>query len=230
MIRFACPGCSATYTASDEKAGKLSTCPKCKMEFEIPAASDVPPPITLTPVSAPKTGEPIEIAPCPKCGTKLTVEPRDLGVDVECPSCQKVFTARKPGGEPPRSNDDGRPRRRHRDDDEFDDRPSRHRRDEEDDDDRPRRRRRHYAPHRGVMILVFGILSFVVCVIFGIAAIIMANSDLREMDSGRMDPEGRQMTTIGRILGIISLVLTAIVVLFYCVIVVAAVGAGAGGR
>ena len=80
------------------------------------------------------------------------------------------------------------------------------------------------------MILVFGILSFVVCVIFGIAAIIMANSDLREMDSGRMDPEGRQMTTIGRILGIISLVLTAIVVLFYCVIVVAAVGAGAGGR
>ena len=47
-------------------------------------------------------------------------------------------------------------------------------------------------PHRGVMILVFGILGFVLCPFFGIAAWVMGNSDLQEMDSGWMDPTGRE--------------------------------------
>ena len=34
-------------------------------------------------------------------------------------------------------------------------------------------------PHRGAMILMFGILSWVVCFIFGIVAWVMGNSDLR---------------------------------------------------
>lgn len=40
-------------------------------------------------------------------------------------------------------------------------------------------------PHRGVLILVFGILSLVVCPFFGIAAWVMANNDLQEMTMGR---------------------------------------------
>src|SRR5262245_43914396 len=52
-------------------------------------------------------------------------------------------------------------------------------------------------PHRGVMILVFGILSWCVCLIFGIVAWVMGNSDLREMREGRMDPSGESMTQAG---------------------------------
>lgn len=76
MIRFACPGCSATYTASDEKAGKTSTCPKCKTQFAIPGADTAPPPMPVS-TSPPPSAATIEIEPCPKCGDKLTVEVAD---------------------------------------------------------------------------------------------------------------------------------------------------------
>ena len=59
-------------------------------------------------------------------------------------------------------------------------------------------------PHRGVIILVFGILGFVVCPFFGIAAWVMGNSDLEEIDAGRMDPTGRDLTKAGRICGMIG--------------------------
>ena len=59
-------------------------------------------------------------------------------------------------------------------------------------------------PHRGVLILVFGILSLVVCPFFGIAAWVMANADLDEMAWGRMDPSGRDLTNAGRICGMIA--------------------------
>jgi hypothetical protein len=59
-------------------------------------------------------------------------------------------------------------------------------------------------PHRGAVILVLGILGLVYCFPLAIAAWIMGNNDLREIDSGRMDPQGRSMTNVGRILGIIS--------------------------
>ena len=59
-------------------------------------------------------------------------------------------------------------------------------------------------PHRGSMILVFGILGFVLCPFFGIAAWVMGNSDLQEIDNGWMDPTGRDLTNAGRICGMIS--------------------------
>ena len=65
-------------------------------------------------------------------------------------------------------------------------------------------------PHRAVTILVFGILGFLVCGFFGIAAWVMGNQDLQEMDAGYMDPSGRDMTNAGRICGIIS---TALLIL-----------------
>ena len=61
-------------------------------------------------------------------------------------------------------------------------------------------------PHRGTLILVLGILGLVLCQPIGIAAWIMGKQDLAEMDAGVMDPEGRQLTNIGKILGIIALV------------------------
>lgn len=59
-------------------------------------------------------------------------------------------------------------------------------------------------PHRGVVILVFGILGLVVCQPFGIAAWVMGNTDLHEMSLGWMDPSGRDFTNAGRICGMVA--------------------------
>ena len=70
--------------------------------------------------------------------------------------------------------------------------------------------------HRGTMILVFGILgiSGVLCCcvgIFSLIAMIMGISDLKKMKMGIMDPNGKQITKIGMILGIVGLAMTIIV-------------------
>lgn len=62
-------------------------------------------------------------------------------------------------------------------------------------------------PHRGVLILVFGILGIVVCGIFAPIAWIMGNGDMAKIRSGAMDPEGEQLTNIGRILGMVGCIL-----------------------
>jgi len=89
--------------------------------------------------------------------------------------------------------------------------------DRDDDIDRPAARRRrdddrpHYEePHRGVLILVLGILGLVACAVLGPIAWIMGNTDLKKMDAGVMDPEGRSNTQIGKILGIVGTVLLGI--------------------
>ncbi len=61
--------------------------------------------------------------------------------------------------------------------------------------------------HRGTLILVFGILGLVCCFPFGIAAWIMGNGDLKQMDAGTMDSSGRSNTSGGKICGIIATVL-----------------------
>lgn len=62
-------------------------------------------------------------------------------------------------------------------------------------------------PHRGVLVLVFGILGLVVCFPFGIAAWVMGSGDLKQMAAGAMDPEGRSLTNAGRICGMIATIL-----------------------
>ncbi len=73
-------------------------------------------------------------------------------------------------------------------------------------------------PHRGVLILVFGILTFVCsCFIFGILAWVMGSKDLKEMDAGRMDPEGRGLTNAGKILGMIGTFLSIIGLIMFII-------------
>jgi len=73
-------------------------------------------------------------------------------------------------------------------------------------------------PHRGTLILVLGILGLVVCGPLGIAAWVMGNGDLKEMDAGAMDPSGRSTTNAGRICGIIATILLAISIVV-CILV-----------
>ena len=50
-----------------------------------------------------------------------------------------------------------------------------------------------FTPHRGVLILVLGILSLVLCQLLGPVAWILGKGDMAEIDSGRMDPEGHRL-------------------------------------
>ena len=69
---------------------------------------------------------------------------------------------------------------------------------------------KHYAPHRGAMVLTFGILSIACCFPFGIAAWIIGNDDLKQIDAGMMDPAGRGITNAGKICGMVGVILTAV--------------------
>lgn len=85
-------------------------------------------------------------------------------------------------------------------------------------------------PHRGGLILAFGILGWVVCLPFGIAAWVMGNNDLSEMAGGRMDPAGEGLTRAGKILGIVQCCLVIVMIVVYAgialVMVIGAAGAG----
>jgi DNA-directed RNA polymerase subunit M/transcription elongation factor TFIIS len=83
-----------------------------------------------------------------------------------------------------------------------------------------RARRVGLAPHRGVLILVLGILGWVCCFPFGIAAWVLANQDLNEMNAGRMDDEGRGLTIAGKVLGIVQCCLLGVGLVFYGVMAV----------
>ena len=65
-------------------------------------------------------------------------------------------------------------------------------------------------PHRGMLVLIFGIIGLFTCAIFSILAWIFGNEDLKKMESGRMDPAGRDTTNAGRILGIIGVALNVL--------------------
>lgn len=164
MIRFACPGCSSTFSVDETKAGKSGKCPKCQAAFIIPQAEApaAPPPLPAPPppVPVPQTpavdpNAPVEIDPCPKCQTKLSVAASDLGNDVECPYCKTVFASTRAGTRPPtppapppgrKSSSEfdfsGKAKpRRERDEDDEDDRPRKRRRDEDEEEERPSKRR-----------------------------------------------------------------------------------------
>ena len=83
-------------------------------------------------------------------------------------------------------------------------------------------------PHRGVVVLVLGILGLVCCLICGIVAWVMGNADLAEMDAGTMDPEGRGLTQAGKICGIVSVILNVIgLVIWLFAMIIGVIGAAA---
>jgi hypothetical protein len=86
-------------------------------------------------------------------------------------------------------------------------------------------------PRRGVLILVLGILSFVLCGVFtAIPAWIMGGRDLKEMDAGTMDPAGHGLTNAGRILGMIGTILFILGVVVMVLLGVLGVLGGAASR
>ncbi len=76
------------------------------------------------------------------------------------------------------------------------------------------------APHRGVVILILGILGIVCCVICGIIAWVMGKNDLREMAAGRMDPSGEGLTKAGKICGMIGVIWNIVALVGWLLIVI----------
>ncbi len=67
---------------------------------------------------------------------------------------------------------------------------------------------------KGMTILVLGILSLVCCSPLGIAAFVMGNNALKEIDAQPGRYANRQIVQIGRILGIIGMVFLALSILW----------------
>jgi hypothetical protein len=65
----------------------------------------------------------------------------------------------------------------------------------------------YQTPHRGALVLVLGLLGIFLqpCPgpIFALIAWVMGSSDLREMEAGRMDGSGKDLTRAGMILGMV---------------------------
>jgi len=173
---------------------------------------------------------------CPNCSRPLRVPDSLVGRKVKCTNCQTVFTAStgdEPLEPPPTQPEESirsevavprRSQRREPPRDDYDD----ERRDGDYYDEEPRRRSEG-RPHRGGMVLTFGILGLlgglgtcigvfccffwvspVLSLPFGIMAWVMGHSDLKEMKDGRMDPSGRGSTQAGYIMGIVAVVLTIV--------------------
>ena len=141
-----------------------------------------------------------EIVRCPRCERKLRIAPELAGKNVKCPTCGATFlpsegaapapdlaaAPAEAAGQPPPPQAAGQDR------------------------GYAPVRPVEYAPHRGMLILVFGILGLVVCNIFAPIAWILGNTDLKEIRAGRMDPEGESLTNVGRILGMVGTILTVL--------------------
>ena len=71
-------------------------------------------------------------------------------------------------------------------------------------------------PHRGTLILIFGILGWVVCFVFAPMAWAMGHADLQEMRRGQMDDSGMSLTQAGMILGMIYTILALVFLALLC--------------
>lgn len=92
---------------------------------------------------------------------------------------------------------------------------------EDDYDDRPRK-----EPHRGMTILILGIVAIAFFHLVGPFAWYMGSVDLRKMREGKMDRRGESETRVGYILGIVSTLLMAVGLLVLLAFLVMFVGFG----
>jgi predicted Zn finger-like uncharacterized protein len=166
-----------------------------------------------------------ETIQCPQCRRALQIQEAHLGKRVRCPSCQTVFEAvpvARPAPDIPVAEErvrsvsewevpekgPGRRRRRLAPPDDF-----RHLRDDDE-----------LLPHRGGMILVWGILSIalscapLIGAIFGSLALNWASTDLGRMRRKTMDPSGRGQTRAGQVCGTIGLILSALFLILACLL------------
>jgi predicted Zn finger-like uncharacterized protein len=232
-----CPSCGRKLRVPDELLGKKVRCPGCQTMFAgrpepsapVPAAAtasaqgESPPPEAPSPAepppSAPTLNLSLDAEPAPRPrppATPESVAPEPLVPPPPPPQQEDDFRSCPYCGEQIR-----REAIRCRFCGEDIDEPA-----GGDEDDRPWERpygprvRRDCEPHRGNMILVFGIISLatlafcgVIGLPFGIMAWVMGHKDMLKIDQGVMDPEGRGSTQAGKICGIIGTIIDGLYLL-----------------
>jgi hypothetical protein len=80
-------------------------------------------------------------------------------------------------------------------------------------------------PHRGLLVLIMGLMGLMSCPLFSIAAWVIGSRDLWQMRSGRMDRSGEGLTLAGMVLGILVTVGWILVALAVSVMVLIYVAA-----
>ncbi|MDG1510278.1 MAG: hypothetical protein P8R31_01190 [Mariniblastus sp.] len=135
--------------------------------------------------------------PCTHCNTILRIDEAHIGKQARCPQCQTLNLVTEnmqfsesdseqnqppPAGPNPYSP--GLPTT-------------------------PSNSVRSQQPHRGGLILGLGIASILcnVCLIPGVLAWILGKQDMRKINQGIMDPEGRSMTQAGMVIGMVITIL-----------------------
>jgi predicted Zn finger-like uncharacterized protein len=229
-MTLACPSCSRALRVPEELIGKAVRCPTCRTEFTGSSAPAAPPPApdpsaAVAAVPNLSLEDPVPPAPGPAGSTPDSVPPPPPSTERKpevatrpCPACGERIGV-----------DDERCRYCGEEVAEEEERPW----------ERSHRLpvRRDCEPHRGQMILVFGIVSLALLACgamtavfglpFGIAAWLLGSKDLEKMRQGTMDPEGQGLTQAGRICGIVGTILDGLFLLGCGAYIVVLIAAGA---
>lgn len=188
-----CPGCGRTLQVEVEHAGKQARCPACNEIYTIPASSPQVPTNDDDGCWHMRTPEGQTYGPVDKAELNSWVQEGRVTADCLLSSERQPAWVQADAVYP-----DLRPVRTS-----------------------PRLATqqpapRYIQPHRGVLVLILGILSWatLLCPIFGICAWVMGSADLREMRAGRMDSSGMSLTHAGQVIGMVhAMILIVVIVL-----------------
>jgi len=235
-IETKCPGCERTLRVGDENAGKQARCPMCNTIYVVPGGDTTKPPPSASGTGDPwymKTPEGQVFGPVNRAELerwladgRISAEcelrtrenqewhPADeyfgvLSTSHQSATGQQTAAVAEPTARPTEQSPfrSGTPLT-----------------------GGSATRGRFQVPHRGGMILAFGILGWVfTCPVFAVMAWVMGTSDLREMRSGRMDSSGMGLTQAGHMLGMIYTLLWLIVCIIAVFVMLLAVVAQAFG-
>ncbi len=194
-----CPSCSRKLRVPDELLGRQVKCPTCEHKFQAAA------PAPAAPAPGTSRTEVLSQSVLPNEVPSEPADPQSLPQPVEeeqlrnCPHCgqpvpPKVERCPACGGGVDEEEDEERPW----------------------DEPQLPSGRRDAEPHRGTMILVFGILS--ICGVsclgltlpLGIIALVMGRNDLKKMRENVMDSEGQGLTQAGWICAIIGTIFSGL--------------------
>lgn len=145
--------------------------------------------------------------PCTHCKTILRIEERHIGKQARCPQCQTLNLVVESMQFPENESEQAAPTNLYSTDFSATSSTS----------------PRNQQPHRAGLILALGIASLACnfCLIPSILAWILGKQDIRKMDQGIMDSEGRGMTQAGMIMGMVITFLFFLSITVWLLLVIA---------